>query len=62
MQSDSESESGSQDYDLHNWPDMNSDDLDLRYSSDEAGSESDYDYPGMLQGWFMDGHAFGQKE
>ncbi|KAF9576306.1 hypothetical protein EC968_009280 [Mortierella alpina] len=49
MESDSESESGSQDYDLHNWPDMNSDDLEFRYSSDDAGSESDYDYPEMLR-------------
>ncbi|KAF9289120.1 hypothetical protein BGZ68_009997 [Mortierella alpina] len=49
MESDSESESGSQDYDLHNWPDMNSDDLDLRYSSDDGGSEGDYDYPEMLR-------------
>ncbi|KAF9955541.1 hypothetical protein BGZ72_003630 [Mortierella alpina] len=49
MESDSESESGSQDYDLHNWPDMNSDDLDLPYSSEDAGSESDYDYPEMLR-------------
>ncbi|KAF9985364.1 hypothetical protein BGZ75_003070 [Mortierella antarctica] len=49
MESDSDSDSGSQDYGLHNWPDMNSDDPDLRYSSDDVGSESDFDYPEMLR-------------
>ncbi|KAG0198078.1 hypothetical protein BGX28_008431 [Mortierella sp. GBA30] len=49
VQSDSESDAESQDFDMQNWPDVDSDDLDARYSSDDVASDSEYNYPEALQ-------------
>ncbi|KAF9193555.1 hypothetical protein BGZ50_007333 [Haplosporangium sp. Z 11] len=49
LESDSESDTESQNSGIHNWPDIYSDDLDIRYSSEDESSDQGYDYMETLQ-------------
>ncbi|KAF9905003.1 hypothetical protein BX616_001114 [Lobosporangium transversale] len=49
VESDEESETSSQDSNIDSWLDIDSDDLEIHYSSDEESADHEYEYPKIPQ-------------